>query len=40
MKTIRKNSIGFDIWPGFVDALSALLLVILFTLMVFILAQF
>lgn len=40
MKTIRRNSIGFDIWPGFVDALSALLLVILFTLMVFILAQF
>jgi chemotaxis protein MotB len=29
-----------DIWPGFVDALSTLLIVILFLLMVFVLAQF
>jgi|AGTN01.1.fsa_nt_gi Flagellar motor protein len=29
-----------DIWPGFVDALSGLLLVIIFVLLVFVLAQF
>lgn len=29
-----------DIWPGFVDALSTLLIVILFLLMVFVVAQF
>ena len=29
-----------DIWPGFVDALSTLLLVIIFLLVVFVLAQF
>jgi chemotaxis protein MotB len=29
-----------DIWPGFVDALSTLLMVIIFLLMVFVLAQF
>ena len=29
-----------DIWPGFVDALSTLLIVVLFLLMVFVLAQF
>ncbi len=31
---------GADIWPGFVDALSTLLLVIIFLLVVFVLAQF
>jgi chemotaxis protein MotB len=40
LRTLRKERTGLDIWPGFVDALSALLLVVLFTLMVFILAQF
>jgi chemotaxis protein MotB len=29
-----------DIWPGFVDALSSLLLVIIFLLVVFVLGQF
>ncbi|MEO5375616.1 MAG: peptidoglycan -binding protein [Alphaproteobacteria bacterium] len=29
-----------DIWPGFVDALSTLLIIIIFVLMVFVLAQF
>ena len=29
-----------DIWPGFVDALSTLLLVIIFLLVVFVLGQF
>jgi chemotaxis protein MotB len=29
-----------DIWPGFVDALSTLLMVIIFVLVVFVLAQF
>lgn len=31
---------GVDIWPGFVDALSTLLLVIIFLLVVFVLGQF
>lgn len=31
---------GADIWPGFVDALSNLLLVVIFLLMMFVLAQF
>lgn len=31
---------GVDIWPGFVDALSTLLLVVVFVLMVFMVAQF
>src|SRR4029077_2688979 len=29
-----------DIWPGYVDVLSTLLMVIIFTLMVFVIAQF
>lgn len=35
----RKND-HVDIWPGFVDAISTLLLVIIFVLMAFVLAQF
>lgn len=35
----RKND-QLDIWPGFVDAISTLLLVIIFILMSFVLAQF
>src|SRR5258708_211940 len=31
---------GLDIWPGFVDALATLLMVIIFVLMVFVLRQF
>ncbi|PPR10403.1 MAG: Chromosome partition protein Smc [Alphaproteobacteria bacterium MarineAlpha11_Bin1] len=38
--TIRRKRQTFDIWPGFVDALSALLIIIIFLLMVFTLAQF
>ena len=30
----------FDIWPGFVDALASLLILIIFVLMIFIVAQF
>ena len=35
-----RNQNRTDIWPGFVDALSALLMVIIFLLMVFVVAQF
>ncbi|MBU0724842.1 MAG: peptidoglycan -binding protein [Alphaproteobacteria bacterium] len=40
MSTARRQRRHLDIWPGFVDALGALLAVILFLLMVFIVAQF
>lgn len=36
----RHRHQGLDIWPGFVDAMSTLLMVIIFVLMTFILAQF
>lgn len=36
----RRSRNGIDIWPGFVDALANLLLVFIFVLMVFVLAQF
>lgn len=36
----RRGHRGFDYWPGFVDALSTMLLVIIFLLSVFMLAQF
>jgi chemotaxis protein MotB len=36
----RRSARGFDYWPGFVDALSTMLLVIIFLLSVFMLAQF
>lgn len=36
----RRSRRPFDIWPGFVDALASLLLVIIFVLLVFALAQF
>lgn len=36
----RRARHGIDIWPGFVDALANLLLVFIFVLMVFVLAQF
>ena len=35
----RRSPIGTDIWPGFVDALASLLMVVIFLLMVFALAQ-
>lgn len=36
----RRSDRGVDYWPGFVDALSTLLLAIMFLLTVFVLAQF
>lgn len=36
----RRNRYRLDIWPGFVDALSSLLLVLIFVLLAFVLAQF
>jgi chemotaxis protein MotB len=36
----RRSGRGFDYWPGFVDALSTMLLVMIFLLSVFMLAQF
>lgn len=38
MRSLQNNSL--NIWPGFVDALSALVLVMLFTFMMFIITQF
>jgi chemotaxis protein MotB len=38
--TFRRNRSAFNIWPGFVDALATLLIVIIFLVMVFALAQF
>ena len=36
----RRGDRGVDYWPGFVDALSTLLLAIMFLLSVFVIAQF
>ena len=36
----RRRTTGVDYWPGFVDALSTLLLAIMFLLSVYVLAQF
>src|ERR1700709_2142186 len=35
----RRGGNGLDAWPGYVDALSSLLMVIIFVLLVFVLAQ-
>ncbi|HZF77389.1 MAG TPA: hypothetical protein VE033_16295, partial [Acetobacteraceae bacterium] len=35
----RRRGGGLDVWPGYVDALSTLLMVIIFVLLVFVLAQ-
>jgi chemotaxis protein MotB len=37
---LRRQRRTFDVWPGFVDALATLLMVIIFLLLVFVLAQF
>jgi chemotaxis protein MotB len=37
--TRKRGGNGLDAWPGYVDALSTLLMVIIFVLMVFVLAQ-
>jgi chemotaxis protein MotB len=39
MRGRRNGSNGLDAWPGYVDALSTLLMVIIFVLLVFVLAQ-
>ena len=36
----RRRDFRVDYWPGFVDALSTLLLAIIFLLSVFVIAQF
>jgi len=40
MALSRRNQHRLDIWPGFVDALTTLLMIIIFLLTVFVLAQF
>ena len=40
MATIRRNRSSINIWPGFVDSLATLLMVIIFLLMIFVVAQF
>ena len=37
---IRRSSRTINVWPGYVDALSALLMVVIFVLLIFTLAQF
>ncbi len=39
LRARRHGSNGLDAWPGYVDALSTLLMVIIFVLLVFVLAQ-
>jgi chemotaxis protein MotB len=39
LRTRRAHSNGLEAWPGYVDALSTLLMVIIFVLLVFVLAQ-
>ena len=39
LRSRRNGGNGLDAWPGYVDALSTLLMVIIFVLMVFVLAQ-
>ena len=39
MRSRRHTSNGLEAWPGYVDALSTLLMVIIFVLLVFVLAQ-
>lgn len=37
---IRRTGRGVNVWPGYVDALAALLMVVIFVLLIFTLAQF
>jgi len=39
MALARRNRTNLDIWPGFVDALATLLMVIIFLLMIFVISQ-
>jgi len=36
----RQRRLGIDIWPGFVDALAQLVMIIVFVLMIFTAGQF
>jgi chemotaxis protein MotB len=38
--TARRRRGGFDVWPGFVDALTSLVMVLIFVLLVFAIGQF
>ncbi|MBE87911.1 MAG: hypothetical protein CMM76_00550 [Rhodospirillaceae bacterium] len=40
MATVRRHRATFDIWPGFVDVIATLLMVIIFLLMIFVVSQF
>lgn len=40
MLIARRSRSGLDIWPGFVDALASLLMVVIFVLLVFVIGQF
>ncbi|HAA91706.1 MAG TPA: peptidoglycan -binding protein [Rhodospirillaceae bacterium] len=40
MALARRQRTNLDIWPGFVDALATLLMVIIFLLMIFVVSQF
>jgi chemotaxis protein MotB len=40
MALARRQRTSLDIWPGFVDALATLLMVIIFLLMIFVVSQF
>ncbi len=40
MSRSRRQRRAFDIWPGFVDALSALIMVMVFVLLIFVIGQF
>jgi chemotaxis protein MotB len=39
MSTRRQKGVSLDIWPGFVDALATLLIVMIFVLMIFVVSQ-
>ena len=40
MSTLRRRRGAFDIWPGFVDALTSLIMVMIFVLLIFAIGQF
>lgn len=39
-RQLRQRRHGFDIWPGFVDALTSLIMVLLFMMLIFAIGQF
>ncbi|MCK9538964.1 peptidoglycan -binding protein [Dokdonella sp.] len=40
MSALRRRRAAFDIWPGFVDALTSLIMVMIFVLLIFAIGQF